>query len=189
MKEYKHIYLCEAEAVRKNQTGSHHKRLHKSAGHGRTVHMLFCHDRTQTDRFICIAQITMLFFVNLCCPAPHGAGGLKSAATSRRRSCSRSCPTRGRWIEISTYRQLCGGRVSPAPHGAGGLKCVQGDRQRILYHSPAPHGAGGLKYDLLIDHVQKSLGPAPHGAGGLKSLMCLVFGIPYIVLPHTGQVD
>ena len=63
-------------------------------------------------------------FVTYCCPAPHGAGGLKSLTLKP---------------QAETFR--------PAPHGAGGLK-YRSDRAAVTIRRPAPHGAGGLKYKI-----------------------------------------
>ena len=143
-------------------------------------------------------------------PAPHGAGGLKSAHKDKGGTKGRSRPARGGWIEIETHVYLrCTGtsrparggwieipsqrtapvkNAGPAPHGAGGLKSV-----RILrlgrQRRPAPHGAGGLKSNVHLCSECILSSPAPHGAGGLKCPVTMGSLFDGIVPPRTGRVD
>ena len=77
-------------------------------------------------------------------PAPHGAGGLKSA---------------------------CGGglvgSVRPAPHGAGGLKYVMNALNTGGFQSRPARG-GWIEILVSSSSLVSVTGPAPHGAGGLK---------------------
>ena len=77
--------------------------------------------RTKSIIFVELKQYH-IFFVNFCCPSPHGEGGLKSQIGKR------------------VYTSL-----GPSPHGEGGLKFSNAVDCIINQGRPSPHGEGGLK--------------------------------------------
>ncbi len=128
--------------------------------------------------------------MQICCRAPHGARGLKSARGEREvLSRRRRAPHGARGLKFLTYKPARG-LIRRAPHGARGLKFFlralelgEGESRpsrgawiEISRHSAlvlpqtcrAPHGARGLKYHRRGDARGAVAGRAPHGARGLK---------------------
>ena len=120
-------------------------------------------------------------------PAPHGAGGLKSALNAASIEIVLSRPARGGWIEICEliYKLL---RYRPAPHGAGGLKYPCLGRGCSAHSRPAPHGAGGLKYSALFT-ILYSPWSRPARGGWIEIQAWLAPCRQYLVPPRTGRVD
>ena len=79
-----------------------------------------------------------------CCPAPHGAGGLKSSAFAMLTYSIGSRPAWGGWIEMILL-PLGLISLSSRPAWGGWIEMFILVRVILLVLSPAPHGAGGLK--------------------------------------------
>ena len=116
-------------------------------------------------------------------PAPHGAGGLKSVSAGRKDFFDTSCPTRGRWIEIDRTTSRNWNPMRSCPTRGRWIEIWAGECWIDCSVCPAPHGAGGLKYfSLRAD--SRGERPAPHGAGGLKYFIFGKKGAGKCPAPH-----
>ena len=183
--------------------------MSENATHELSVASYAAFSPRSANPFCCFCANLRIRIRQICCRAPQGARGLKSAwavgkayvVRSRPArgawieinlsvsspSSDRSRPARGAWIEMDMRPMVDDSSPSRAPQGARGLKWVKSATETIS-DSRAPQGARGLKStDACTRLCAQSSRPARGAWIEIPFTLCQADALR--VAPRKGRVD